>query len=66
VISVTELGARESNRDVSAAKRAAEVETVVITDHRRQSHVVHGLTVATRNVADFTPTGVPVVDPWSA
>ncbi|MBS1847408.1 MAG: type II toxin-antitoxin system VapC family toxin [Actinobacteria bacterium] len=27
--------------------------------------VVHGLTVATRNVADFEPMGVPVVDPWA-
>ncbi len=25
---------------------------------------VHGLTVVTRNVADFTPTGVPVLNPW--
>ena len=26
--------------------------------------VVHGLTVVTRYVADFTPTGVPVLNPW--
>ncbi len=26
---------------------------------------VHGLSVATRNVADFEPLGVRVVDPWS-
>jgi len=26
--------------------------------------IVHGLTVATRNVADFADTGVPVVNPW--
>lgn len=26
--------------------------------------VVHGLTVVTRNVSDFTPTGVPVLNPW--
>jgi toxin FitB len=26
----------------------------------------HGLTVATRNVRDFAPTGVPDVDPWEA
>ncbi len=25
---------------------------------------VHGLTVVTRNVDDFTPTGVPVLNPW--
>ncbi|WP_316978874.1 type II toxin-antitoxin system VapC family toxin [Shumkonia mesophila] len=25
---------------------------------------VHGMTVVTRNVADFAATGVPVLDPW--
>lgn len=27
--------------------------------------LVHGLTVVTRNVADFLPTGVHVVNPWT-
>ena len=27
--------------------------------------LVHGMTVVTRNVADFQPTGVPVLDPWA-
>lgn len=26
--------------------------------------LVHGMTVVTRNVADFKPTGVPTLDPW--
>ena len=26
--------------------------------------LVHGMTVVTRNVADFERTGVPVLDPW--
>jgi len=26
--------------------------------------LVHGMTVVTRNVADFEPTGVVVLDPW--
>lgn len=26
--------------------------------------LVHGLTVVTRNVADFEPTGVQILDPW--
>ncbi len=26
--------------------------------------LVHGLTVVTRNVADFAPLGVPVLNPW--
>ena len=28
--------------------------------------LVHGMTVVTRNVADFEPTGVPVLNPWLA
>jgi toxin FitB len=28
--------------------------------------LVHGMTVVTRNVADFSPTGVPVFNPWGA
>jgi hypothetical protein len=28
--------------------------------------LVHGMTVATRNVADFAPTGVRTVNPWGA
>lgn len=26
--------------------------------------MVHGLTVATRNISDFQPTGVAVINPW--
>jgi predicted nucleic acid-binding protein len=26
--------------------------------------LVHGMTVVTRNVADFAPTGVPTLNPW--
>jgi predicted nucleic acid-binding protein len=28
--------------------------------------LVHGMTVVTRNVADFEPKGVPVLNPWEA
>jgi predicted nucleic acid-binding protein len=28
--------------------------------------LVHGLSVVTRNVADFAPMGVEVIDPWQA
>lgn len=28
--------------------------------------LVHGLTAVTRNVRDFAPMGVPVVDPWES
>jgi predicted nucleic acid-binding protein len=27
--------------------------------------LVHGMTVVTRNIADFEPTGVPLVNPWT-
>lgn len=27
--------------------------------------LVHGMTVVTRNVADFDPTGAPVINPWN-
>jgi len=26
--------------------------------------LVHGMTVVTRNVDDFVPTGVPILNPW--
>lgn len=28
--------------------------------------LVHGMSVVTRNVADFAPTGAKIIDPWSA
>jgi toxin FitB len=28
--------------------------------------LVHGMTVVTRNVADFEPTGVPTINPWNS
>lgn len=28
--------------------------------------IVHGMTVVTRNVADFEPTGVAIINPWLA
>lgn len=36
----TTITSREFNRDVSAAKRAAENGPVTITDHGRRSHVL--------------------------
>jgi len=26
--------------------------------------LVHGLSVVTRNIADFAPTGTKIIDPW--
>lgn len=28
--------------------------------------LVHGMTVVTRNIADFEPAGVPLLNPWSS
>jgi predicted nucleic acid-binding protein len=28
--------------------------------------IVHGMTVVTRNVADFEPMGAPILNPWNA
>jgi predicted nucleic acid-binding protein len=28
--------------------------------------LVHGMTVVTRNIADFEPTGVPTLNPWNS
>jgi predicted nucleic acid-binding protein len=28
--------------------------------------LVHGMTVVTRDVTDFAPTGVPIINPWEA
>ena len=28
--------------------------------------LVHGMIVVTRNVADFTPLGTPLLNPWSS
>jgi predicted nucleic acid-binding protein len=49
--------------DLEGAWRASQLH---VPDHGRErdpliaaTAIVHGLTVATRNVADFAPTGVP-------
>lgn len=54
--------------DTAVALRSA---TLHITEPRgvcdawiAATALVHGLTVVTRNVADFQPTGVAVLDPW--
>ena len=31
-----------------------------------ETALVHGMSVVTRNVADFAPTGVEIIDPWQA
>lgn len=54
--------------DVAVAQRSARLH---VPDPRpvrdgliAATALVHGMTVVTRNVADFEPTGVPVLNPW--
>lgn len=56
--------------DLPVARRAA---TLHVPDPRPErdaliaaTALVHGLTVATRNVGDFEPMGVGLVNPWQA
>lgn len=55
--------------DLAGARSAARLH-VPDPRHERDAllaatALAHGLTMATRNVRDFAPTGVPVVNPWS-
>ena len=56
--------------DVSVAQRCARLH---MPDPRAErdalieaTALVHGMTVVTRNVSDFVPTGVPTLNPWLA
>ncbi|HGL6716601.1 type II toxin-antitoxin system VapC family toxin [Burkholderia contaminans] len=54
--------------DTAVAQRCARLH---VPDRRSErdaliaaTALVHGMTVVTRNVADFVETGVPIVNPW--
>jgi toxin FitB len=54
--------------DLAVARRSAELH---VSDPRpvrdgliAATALVHGMTVVTRNTADFEPTGVVTLDPW--
>ena len=56
--------------DTAVARRCARLH---VPDPRAERDALiaataleHGMTVATRNVADFAPTGVRIVNPWDA
>jgi predicted nucleic acid-binding protein len=51
------LSGRASNQDTAAAKRAALIAATAL---------VHGMTIAKRNVANFAATGVSLVNPWQS
>ncbi len=63
-----EFSGRTLPVDTAVAQRCARLH---VPDRRGErdaliaaTAMVHGMTVATRNVADFEPTGVTLVDPW--
>lgn len=56
--------------DTAVARRCAPLH---VPDRRSErdaliaaTALVHGMTVVTRNVADFEATGVPLINPWVA
>ncbi len=56
--------------DTAVARRCAGLH---VPDKRSErdpliaaTALVHGMTIVTRNVADFTPTGAAVLNPWLA
>jgi hypothetical protein len=55
--------------DLAVARRSAELHVPNPRPVRdaliAATALVHGLTVVTRNVDDFEPTGVPVLNPWT-
>ena len=63
-----EFSARILPVDAAIARRCARLH---VPDPRSErdaliaaTALVHGMTVVTRNLADFEPTGVPLLNPW--
>ena len=54
--------------DFAVAQRCAKLNVPDPRPHRdaliAATALVHGMTVVTRNVADFEPTGVEIFNPW--
>ena len=64
-----EFAGRTLPIDTAVAQRCARLH---VPDKRGErdaliaaTALVHGMTVVTRNVADFKPTGVTIVNPWA-
>lgn len=55
--------------DTAVARRCARLHVPDPRDERdaliAATALVHAMTVVTRNVADFEPTGVPLLNPWN-
>jgi toxin FitB len=65
-----EFSGRTLPVDTAVAQRCARLH---VPDKRGErdaliaaTALVHGMTVVTRNVADFEPTGVTILNPWEA
>jgi hypothetical protein len=65
-----EFSGRTLPMDTAVAQRCARLH---VPDKRGErdaliaaTALVHGMTVVTRNVADFLPTGVSLVNPWES
>jgi len=65
---LAEFSGRTLPVDTAVAQRCARLH---VPDRRCErdaliaaTALVHGMTVVTRNTADFEPTGVPLVNPW--
>ncbi|WP_010640806.1 type II toxin-antitoxin system VapC family toxin [Acidithiobacillus thiooxidans] len=63
-----EFSRRSLSVDTAVAQRCARLH---VPDKRGErdaliaaTALVHGMTVVTRNVADFKSTGVPLINPW--
>ena len=63
-----EFSGRTLPVDTAVAQRCARLH---VPDKRSErdaliaaTALVHGMTVVTRNTADFVPTGVSLIDPW--
>lgn len=65
-----EFSSRTLSVDTAVAQRCARLH---VPDRRSErdaliaaTALVHGMTVVTRNVADFKPMGVTLINPWEA
>lgn len=62
------FGARVLPIDVAVVRRSARLHVPDPRPFRdaliAATALVHGMTVVTRNVQDFEPTGVPTINPW--
>lgn len=56
--------------DAAVAQRCARLHVPDKRDQRdaliAATALVHGMTVVTRNTADYRPTGVPLLNPWDS